>query len=131
MARVLIIDDDASVRDALAKILLLDGHTVEKASDGRSALSAVAARPPDLVVTDIYMPEMDGIEFLLHLSEAAPDIPVIAVSGGATASAGFVLQDASQLGAAATLAKPFEIDDVRSVVRDVLERHPPKSGARG
>ncbi len=126
MARVLIIDDDPAVRDALGKILLLDGHEVEKAADGRSALTVVAKRPPDLVITDIYMPEMDGIEFLLGLSEAAPDIPVVAVSGGAAAPAGFVLEDASQLGAVATLAKPFELDEVRAVVRDVLSRYPPR-----
>ncbi len=125
MARILIIDDEPSIRDTLGKILLLDGHEVEKAPDGRSGLAAVSARPPDLVITDIYMPEMDGIEFLLALTEAAPDIPVVAISGGATASAGFVLEDAFQLGAAATLAKPFEIDEVRGLVSRVLEEHRP------
>ncbi len=129
MARVLIIDDDDAVRDTLSKIVRLDGHHIESAGDGRSALASVAEEPPDLVITDIYMPEMDGIEFLLQLSEAAPDIPVIAISGGATASAGFVLEDAAQLGAAATLAKPFEVAEVRRIVADVLERYPPRGGS--
>jgi len=123
MARILIIDDEPSIRDTLDRILRLDGHEVEKAADGRHALEAVAARPPDLVITDIYMPEMDGIEFLLSLTEAAPDIPVVAISGGAVASAGFVLEDAAQLGAVATLAKPFEVEEVRALVRNVLEEH--------
>jgi len=127
MARILIIDDEPSIRDTLERILRRDGHEVEKAADGRRALEAVSARPPDLVITDIYMPEMDGIEFLLSLNEATPDIPVVAISGGAIASAGFVLEDAAQLGAAATLAKPFEVDEVRSLVRRVLEEH----GAEG
>ncbi len=122
MARILIIDDDPSVLDVLGKILLLDGHRVEKVSDGRSALRAVAARPPDLVITDIYMPEMDGIEILVSLAEVGPHIPVIAISGGAWGDTEFVLEDASQLGAAATLAKPFEVDEVRDVVREVLGR---------
>lgn len=123
MARILIIDDEPSIRDTLAKILLLDAHEVEKAADGRSALELVSTQPPDLVITDIYMPEMDGIEFLLHLSEIAPDIPVVAISGGSLASAGFVLEDASQLGAVATLSKPFEVEEVRGLVRRVLSEH--------
>ncbi len=123
MARILIIDDEPSIRETLAKILLLDGHDVVKAMDGRSALEIISKRAPDLVITDIYMPEMDGIEFLLSLADAAPQIPVIAISGGALASADFVLEDAAQLGAVATLPKPFEIDQVRGLVHRVLEEH--------
>jgi CheY-like chemotaxis protein len=120
MSDILIVDDDGDVRRTLRRILELDGHVVVSCADGHEALSALSARRPDLIITDMYMPEMDGIEFLTRLREQDAELPVLAVSGGAAASADFVLEDASQLGANAVLAKPYDIEDMRAMVRDLL-----------
>jgi CheY-like chemotaxis protein len=120
MARILIIDDQEAVRRALSRILVGDRHTVLEAADGRQAWEMLATTPVDAILTDVYMPEMDGIEFLVRLKEQAGHIPVIAMSGGGYASSGFVLEDARQLGAAATLEKPFTAESVLRTVRRVL-----------
>ena len=85
------------------------------------ALDALRQVQPDLVITDVYTPEMDGIEFLLSLREAEPDLPVIVASGGGSASSDHLLTDAAYLGATVTLPKPFEIDQLLELVRSVLE----------
>jgi CheY-like chemotaxis protein len=120
MSHILIVDDDDDVRRLLRKVLERDGHVVVDCANGHEALRQVSARRPDLVVTDVYMPEMDGIEFLTNLREIDPDLPVLAVSGGASASAEFVLEDAAQLGATAIMAKPYDINDMRKMVRDLI-----------
>jgi CheY-like chemotaxis protein len=93
-------------------------------SDGQQALDVLQApdtRLPDAIFTDVYMPEMDGIEFLLRLSEVAPDIPAVVVSGGGVvAEASHVLTDADHLGAAATLIKPFTPSDLYRALDQVL-----------
>lgn len=120
MSRILIVDDDRDVRRVLRRVMEADGHTVVECPDGRDALRAMTEEQPDLVITDVYMPEMDGIEFLTRLREEDPDLPVLAVSGGSLATADFVLEDASKLGADAVLSKPFDIDEVRHTVRKML-----------
>jgi CheY-like chemotaxis protein len=120
MPNILIVDDDDDIRRVLRRILETDGHVVVDCANGQDALHAMGARRPDLVITDVYMPEMDGIEFLVHLRERDPDLPVLAVSGGSLATADFVLEDASQLGANAVLSKPFDIDEMRRTVRRLL-----------
>jgi CheY-like chemotaxis protein len=82
MASILIIDDEPEVLRVLKKVLEGAGHSVTEAADGKTALRWFAGRPTDLVVTDIYMPEMDGLEFLMRLREAFPETPVVAISGG-------------------------------------------------
>lgn len=120
MPNILIVDDDDDVRRTLRRVLERDGHAVADCANGQAALSAVKLARPDLVITDVYMPEMDGIEFLTRLREEDPDLPVLAVSGGSLASADFVLEDASQLGANAVLAKPYDLNEMRAAVRDLL-----------
>lgn len=120
MARILVVDDHDSVRTALRRILEADGHRVEEADDGREAMHILDEGRSDLVIADVYMPVMDGIEFLIRLVDRHPSIPVIAMSGGAYAPAGFVLRDARRLGAAATLEKPLVMDQVIGEVRRVI-----------
>ena len=121
MARILVIDDDPSIRDTMERVLARDSHMVESYEDARVALDALRQEQPDLVITDVYMPEMDGIEFLLSLREAEPDLPVIVTSGGGSASSHHLLTDAAYLGVTVTLPKPFEIDQLLELVRSVLE----------
>lgn len=120
MARILVVDDNEPFRKALARIIASLGHSVVEAGDGQEAVEVLRAAPVDLVMTDVYMPDMDGIEFLLHLQEHHPDIPVVAMSGGGAASKDFVLEDAQQLGAAAVLPKPLTADVVEAAIRETL-----------
>lgn len=116
MARILIIDDEASVRDALVAVLTRAGHEVASAVDGRRGIDALSSFAVDVVITDINMPEMDGIEVITRLHEVQPDLPVIAISGGGRTDKNFLLDDADALGAVDTLTKPFELVDlVRAV----------------
>lgn len=121
MASILIIDDDDPVREILRRLLGRVGHTVYEAADGKTALRMYAGNPTDLVITDIFMPEMDGIEFLIRVREAFPEARVIALSGGSYIGKQEVLRDATQLGAVGVLEKPFSVDECLELVRRVLE----------
>ena len=122
MAHLLVLDDDDSVLRSLRRILERDGHEVTGVRDAREALDRLRDETPDLVISDVFMPEMDGIEFLLEVRELQPDLPILVISGGGFAPADFVLEDASQLGADAILSKPFEqselLERVRLLLRD-------------
>jgi DNA-binding NtrC family response regulator len=122
VATILVIDDQTEAREALRRILVADGHVVLEAADGLEAVKLLDDAAADLVFTDIYMPEMDGIEFLTWVTERAPEIPVIAMSGGGLASSASVLGDAHELGATGVVEKPFEPERVRDIVRRYL-RH--------
>ena len=121
MARILVIDDDPAILQTMERVLARDSHLVEAYADARKALDALRRERPDLVITDLFMPEMDGIEFLLSLREAETNLPVIVTSGGGATSAHHLLTDAGYLGATATIAKPFKIDELLELVRSVLE----------
>ena len=121
MASILIIDDEDPVREVLRRLLERVGHTVYEAADGKTALRMYAGNPTDLVITDIYMPEMDGIEFLIRVREAFPEARVIALSGGSFISKEEVLRDAAQLGAVGILEKPFSVEECLDVVQRALK----------
>jgi DNA-binding NtrC family response regulator len=121
VALILVVDDDDAVRHSLERILRVGGHEAMLAASGADALRVLDEHAVDVVLTDINMPEMDGIELLMLFQERAPDMPVIAISGGGLLDKGDLLEDAGALGAAATLSKPFEIDDVLAAVAEVLE----------
>lgn len=120
MATILIIDDDPDVLRPLRRILESKGHTVAEASDGQTALRYFAGHPTDLVLTDIYMPQMDGIEFIMRVKEAFPEARILAMSGGGRLSMDSVLGAASKLGAEDVLAKPFTADEVLAAVDRAL-----------
>lgn len=121
MATILVIDDEAPIRRSLRRILQMDGHEVLEAEDGRAALALEASHEVDLIITDVFMPEMDGIEFLLDHQDRRPDLPIIAISGGGFTGKEHVLTDAGMIGAVATLSKPLAVDEVRQAVADALE----------
>jgi DNA-binding NtrC family response regulator len=120
VALILVVDDDDAVRHSLERILRVGGHEPMLAASGADALRVLDEHAVDAVLTDINMPEMDGIELLMLFQERAPDMPVIAISGGGLLDKGDLLEDAGALGAAATLSKPFEVDDVLAAVAEVL-----------
>ena len=120
MADILIIDDEPGVLGVLRKILEAAGHTVTDAPDGRVALAHYEGKPADLVITDIFMPGMDGIEFLVHIRKTFPEARVLAMSGGGLLSRDQALSDAALLGADQILQKPFTQNDVLEAVTRTL-----------
>jgi CheY-like chemotaxis protein len=121
MAEILIIDDEPGVLRILRKILEKAGHSVREAPDGEVALRDFEGKPADLVITDIFMPSMDGIEFLVNIRSTFPDARVLAMSGGGLLSRDQALGDASLLGADQILQKPFTKDEVLSAVDRTLD----------
>jgi CheY-like chemotaxis protein len=120
MAYILIIDDDPSLRTTMRRILERGGHLVQEAENGLTGLAAVEADPPDLVVTDLFMPEKEGIETIVELRDRYPHIGVVAVSGALGGDDGGPLLDAELFGADATLAKPFDVQTFLDTVERVL-----------
>ena len=121
MADILIIDDEPGVLRVLRKILEGEGHSVTEAPDGEVALRHFEGKPADLVITDIFMPGMDGIEFLVHVRKTFPDARVLAMSGGGLLSRDQALSDASLLGADQILQKPFSKEEVMEAVTRTLD----------
>jgi len=112
MRKVLIVDDEVLIREGLKLALELEGYTVEIAEDGREAAKMVDSFPPDVIVTDIIMPERDGIELILNLRKTNQNIRIIAISGGGRISAKDHLRIASKLGADSILTKPFSVKEL-------------------
>lgn len=119
MAHILIIDDDDLFRSMLRDTLQVLGHSVTEAANGREGLERLQERPPDLVMTDIIMPDMEGIETIIGLRRSHPRLPVIAMSGGGRGSANDYLQVAQQLGATRVLAKPFSTEELQAAIAAV------------
>jgi len=122
LSRILVIDDDDLVRNMIGRMLERAGFEIMMAKNGREGLARFHTAPPDLIVTDVIMPELDGIETIMALRQAAPAIPIIAVSGGGKAHAMQFLDVAHKLGADLILPKPFRQADLVSAVTRLLER---------
>jgi DNA-binding NtrC family response regulator len=124
MARILVIDDEEDLRALLSQALESDGHEVIPATNGAQGLALQRQRPADLVITDIYMPEPDGIETIHRLKNDFPGVKVIAMSGGGRSSSALdsVRTTASALGIDAFLRKPFDFATLLQSVRQVLEQ---------
>jgi CheY-like chemotaxis protein len=121
MARVLVIDDDPTIRSLVAEILEANGHSLLQAMDGRAGLALFTKQSFDLVVTDIVMPEQEGIETIGAIRRINRGVPILAISGSATiGNAGDYLRAAAALGASATLRKPFAPDDFIATVEKLL-----------
>jgi DNA-binding NtrC family response regulator len=120
MARILVIDDDEQIRGVLRKALEMEGHEVLEAGHGREALRLHRATPAELVITDIIMPEQDGLEVIMALRREAPDLKVIAMSGGGHLVQTEALDMAEPLGAFATLRKPFQLATMLETVSKAL-----------
>lgn len=121
MARILIIEDDNEVRDYLESVLSRDGYDVAGASNGKDGVALFQQDPADLVITDIIMPEKDGIETILDLKRSNPGLKVIAISGGGRAEPENYLHSAKLIGANLTLRKPFTNEAMLEAVRSLLE----------
>ena len=127
MARILLIDDDEAVRAPTARLLELMGHEVLTAEHGEAGLRIWRQQGADLVITDVCMPGMNGLEVIVQLRAFAPDLAVLALSGGLESKRLDLLGTAALAGAIRTLEKPFTIQELRSAVDDLLQ---PQSRAR-
>lgn len=116
----MIIDDNDLVRAALVLLLTRDGHEVTEAVNGEDALALFRDDRPDLVVTDIIMPEKEGFETMREIREIAPEMKIIVVSGGGPFGAQDILKRASGLGADETFVKPIDRNEFLSSVSRLL-----------
>jgi DNA-binding NtrC family response regulator len=118
--RILIIDDEREIREMLRDMLRTQGYEVMTAADGHAGTRLQRQHPADLVITDIFMPEKEGIETILDLQTASPGLKIIAISGGGGDYNVDYLAAARQLGAIRSISKPFDLDDLLATVRDAL-----------
>jgi two-component system response regulator MprA len=115
--RVLVVEDDQSLREVIAEALLEDGYLVDAATNGQAGLELARQSPPDLVILDLMMPRMDGEEFCLAVRQIEPlaSVPIIVVSAARS------VDDAGlRLGASASLRKPFDLFELAGRVNALL-----------
>lgn len=121
MAGILIIDDDVQILNMLRQTLECEGYDVLEASNGKQGIKLYRENPADLIITDIIMPEKDGIETILELKRDYPDVKIIAISGGGRINPEDYLDIAKKLGAHRIFAKPVERKELLNAVRDLLQ----------
>ncbi len=117
---VLLIDDDVAMRSMLVRAMTRSGYVVHEAGDGHEGLRILEERPIGLVITDIIMPELEGVELIFRIRKTNKTIPIIAMSGGGRMSPKGYLDVAKSCGASRSIAKPFEIDQLLSCVAELL-----------
>ncbi|CAK8718547.1 Response regulator receiver domain-containing protein [Candidatus Electrothrix aarhusensis] len=120
MRNILIIDDDEQMRNLLCRAMEYAGFEVEAAADGRKGLRLFEENSYDLVITDLIMPEQEGMETITFLRKNHPDVKIIAISGGGRIGPETYLPAALELGANAAFAKPFPIDELINTVKELL-----------
>ncbi|HXB02994.1 MAG TPA: response regulator [Opitutaceae bacterium] len=121
MARILLIEDDNEVRTMLRLTLIHFGHNVIEARNGKEGLELFKRANADLVITDIVMPEKEGLEVLIKLrANQVPPVKIIAISGGGRQKAADYLRMAKLMGAARVLAKPFSNEVLIAAINELL-----------
>jgi DNA-binding response OmpR family regulator len=127
MARILVIDDDPDIRTMLDVMLKASGHQVTLAADGKEGLNLFREQPTDVVITDIFMPNQEGIETVILFRRNFPGVPIIAMSG--EPGGGTALTVARRMGAAAVLEKPFFPNQVLIAIDNALRFEPKRPEA--
>jgi len=116
-----VVDDEHNVRNVLRKTLEHAGHDVTEAEDGHVALDLCRANPMDLVVTDLFMPVMDGLELIVQLGEECPDTKIVAISGSVYEKRPRFLEIAGRMASVVTLSKPFTAEELLKAVQEALD----------
>ena len=119
MANILIVDDEQSYRQLLSLVFEEQGNSVRTAMNGRQALESLQAEPADVIVSDVKMPDMDGIEMLRAVRETLPDVGVILMTAFASVE---TAREAFKLGADDFIQKPFDVEELKLIVRKTLEK---------
>jgi DNA-binding response OmpR family regulator len=118
---ILLVDDDEQFRVMLSEALISEGFLVREASDGSQGLKHYAERPTDLVITDLVMPEKEGLEMIVEIKQLHSEVKIIAMSGGGRGSSQNYLKMAKAFGARLVLAKPFTHREMLEAISQVLE----------
>jgi DNA-binding NtrC family response regulator len=121
MERILIIDDEQQIRSMLRLMLERDGYEVAEAPDGIEGIKAYRQKPADLIITDLIMPNKDGIGMIIELQKEFPDVKIIAMSGGGLNKPEGYLKGAKKLGAACTLTKPIDREKMLRAVKNIIK----------
>ncbi len=119
MARILIVDDEQSFRQLLTLVFENEGNSVRTAMNGRQALALLEAEPADVIISDVKMPDMDGIEMLRAVRETQPDLGVILMTAFASVE---TAREAFKLGADDFIQKPFDVEELKLIVKKTLEK---------
>jgi CheY-like chemotaxis protein len=120
MASILLVDDDEQLRTMISAVLRRAGYEVQAACDGSEAITLYRRNPADLIITDLIMPEKEGLEMIRELRKEYPQARIIAMSGGGRKGAVNCLDVARAFGAQRVLDKPFSHQEILDAVRDVL-----------
>jgi DNA-binding NtrC family response regulator len=120
MAKILIIDDEAVIRRMLRTALEREGHEVLEAHHGEEGIRLQQTMPAELVITDMLMPEMDGVEVIMEMRRQTPGLKIIAMSGGGRFGQTETLDIAKPLGAISTVRKPFRLEVMLETIERVL-----------
>ena len=121
MAAILLVEDELELKEMLKVALARRNFTVIEAENGREAIARFRPGITDLVITDLIMPEEDGLKVIIKLREVKPSVRIIAISGGGKAGPGNYLSLAKALGADAVFSKPFSIAELLSKAEELLE----------
>ena len=120
MAEILVVDDEHLTRNIIRRILERAGHTVIEAEDGAACLEQIRQIPPDLVIIDVFMPKMDGLEAVTAIREQWPQIRIIGITGGGVRREMMFLDAIEDCGAHRVMTKPVNANDLTQMVDDVL-----------
>ena len=121
MARILIIDDESQIRSMLRLMLERVGYEIAEAPDGIEGIRRYRENPADLIITDLIMPNKDGIGMIIDLKKEFPKVKIIAMSGGGVNRPEGYLDGAKKLGATRTLTKPIDRDEMLKAVKETLK----------
>ena len=120
MVKILIIDDEAPIRKMLKKLLERNEYEVLEAVNGNQGIKLFNEQDPDLIISDLIMPEKEGLETIRELKKLNPDVPIIAISGGGIQDPKMYLDLASKFGAIRTFAKPVDNEILLSTIKEIL-----------
>jgi DNA-binding response OmpR family regulator len=121
MARILVIDDDEQVLDMLYESLTREGYDVLRASNGEQGMRLYREEPVDLIITDLIMPEKEGIETIIELRQDFPDVKIIAISGGGRTGTKDYLHMAKIFGVQRTFTKPVAREQLLDAIRELIK----------
>ncbi len=118
--RILVIDDDEQMRVLLRQVMEWSGFSVNDAENGRKGMQIQRRQPADLVITDLIMPEQEGLETISLLKKEFPEVKIVAISGGGRIGPEAYLPAARELGADLVFSKPFDVKEFVTAVRGLL-----------
>ena len=122
MSRILVIDDEPHIRKIIHELLVLDGHEIDQAENGKVGLELIERHRYALIITDIVMPEQDGLEVIMELKRLYPSLRFIVMTGGGDRlDVNSLLKMATLMGAERVMPKPLDFEKLRVAVKEILD----------